>query len=92
VGATVKSDVNFLAALGLQSFGAQSYLEAVDSDLRVSLIDKHQASRRRAKIRDLARGNGIMAAGGVLDELDAKVRQAVASSTDSARVAAGSTG
>jgi len=77
--ATVKSDVNFLATLGLQAFGAQSYLEAVDSDLRAGLIDKHQASRRRAKIRDLARGNGTMAAGGVLEELDTKINQAVAS-------------
>ena len=58
-GATVKGDVNFLAMLGLRSFGPQRYLETVASDLREGLIDKYQARRRRMKIRELARGEGI---------------------------------
>ena len=36
-GATVKSDVNFLAAVRLQSFDARSYLEAADFDHSASI-------------------------------------------------------
>jgi hypothetical protein len=45
VGATtVKSDVEFLATLGLQSFVPQQYLDAIASDLHAGLIDKYQAN------------------------------------------------
>lgn len=77
-GTTVKSDVSFLAALGLRNYGPQRYLDAIASDLHAGLINKYQAHRRRAKIRELSRGGGITAAGDVLEELDAKVKQAVA--------------
>jgi hypothetical protein len=77
-GTTVKSDVEFLAALGLQSFGPQQYLDAIASDLHAGLIDKFQANRKRMKIRELLRGGETPVAGDVLEELDAKVRQAVA--------------
>jgi hypothetical protein len=79
VGRTsVKSDVEFLAALGLGHFGPQQYLDAITSDLRAGLIDKYQANRKRMKIRELAKGGGITSVGDVLEELDSKVRQAVA--------------
>lgn len=79
VGATtVKSDMKFLAELGLQSYGPQQFLDEIASDLHAGVINKYQAHRRRAKIRELSRGGGITAAGDALEELDAKVKQAVA--------------
>jgi hypothetical protein len=77
-GTTVKSDVDFLATLGLQSFGPQQYLDAIASDLHAGLIDKYQAHRRKRKIRELLRVGGITGVGDVLEELDTKVKQAVA--------------
>ena len=76
-GTTVKSDVNFLAALGLQEVGAQRYLDIIGTDLRAGLIDKYQAHRRRKKVKELSRMGGITAAADVLEELDTKVKQAV---------------
>ncbi len=77
-GKEVKSDVNFLAALGLQAFGTQHYLDAIGADLRAGLINKYQAHRRRKKIKGLSALRGTTAAADVLEELDTKVKQAAA--------------
>jgi hypothetical protein len=76
-GTTVKSDVNNLAALGLQIYGPQRHFDDIEADLHAGLIDKYQAYRLRKKIRELLRGGGITASD-VVEELDAKVKQAVA--------------
>ncbi|MGD1155444.1 MAG: phage/plasmid replication protein [Terriglobia bacterium] len=75
---TVKSGVNFLTALGLQTYGPQRYFDEVDADLHAGLIDKYQAHRLRKKSRELLRGGGITGTVDVLEELDTKVKQAVA--------------
>lgn len=75
---TVRSEVAFLAALGLRTFGPQQYLDGITSDLRAGLIDKYQANRKRTKILELLRPGGVPEAGDVLGELAAKVRLAVA--------------
>ena len=77
-GTTVKSRVNFLAAIGLRDYGPQRYFDDIETDLRAGLIDKYQAVRLRKNGRELLRVEGITAAGDPLEELDAKVRQAEA--------------
>jgi len=77
-GTTVKSYVHFLAAAGLQAIGPQRSFDDIEANLRAGLIDKYQAHRLRKKSRELLRVDGITAQGDVLEELDTKVKQAVA--------------
>jgi hypothetical protein len=90
-GSTVRPIMNYFAVMGLYVYGPQRAFDDVVADQHAGLIDKSQAQRRRTKIRELLRVGRTMAAGDVLEEFDAKVRQALALSTDSARVALGST-
>ena len=74
----MKSYVHFLAAAGLQAIGPQRSFDDIEANLRAGLIDKYQAHRLRKKSRELLRVDGITAQGDVLEELDTKVKQAVA--------------
>ncbi|MGO8732187.1 MAG: phage/plasmid replication protein [Terriglobia bacterium] len=78
LGTTVKSALNHLAALGLISFPPQLYLDRIATAQHAGQINKYQAARLRQKCRELLTVGGVAGAGDVLQELDAKVGQAVA--------------
>lgn len=77
-GTTVKSYVNSLAAAWLRAIGPHRSFDDIEADLHACVINKHQAHRLRKKTRELLGVGGITAVGDGLEELDAKVRQAVA--------------
>jgi len=77
-GTTVKSYVNSLAAAWLRAIGPHRSFDDIEADLHAGVINKHQAHKLRKKTRELLGAGGITALGDVLEELDAKVRQAVA--------------
>ena len=78
LGTTMKSAVNHLAAFGLRSFPPQNYFDHIAAEQRAGRIQAHQAVRMRNKCRELLRAGELNTESDLLQELDDKVRQAVA--------------